>query len=73
MVKLPPAIKQLLTLRNPQPFASPSAQKLNSILASTLNDAKQRKAENGWLVLSVRTITAAGLDCSFILIVVTAR
>ena len=58
MVKLPPAIKQLLTLRNPHPFPNPSAQKLNSILSSTFSEARQRKAENGWLVLSVRIITA---------------
>ena len=58
MVKLPPAIKQLLPLRNPHPFPNPSAQKLNSILSSTFSEARQRKAENGWLVLSVRIIAA---------------
>lgn len=54
MVKhLPPIVKQLLTLRNPQPFSSPSTQKLNAILHKTLGEAKSHNAEDGWLVLSV--------------------
>src|ERR1700734_2980458 len=54
MVKhLPPAIKHLLSLRNPNSHLSPPLLKLHGILDSTLTDAKQRKAENGWLVLTV--------------------
>ena len=54
MVKhLPPAIKHLLSLRNPNSHSSPSLHKLHGILNSTLTDAKRRKAENGWLVLTV--------------------
>lgn len=57
MVKhLPPAIKQLLTLRNPGAFASPSVQALNSVLHATRSEAKKYGAENGWLVLSVRIV-----------------
>jgi hypothetical protein len=54
MVKhLPPTIKHLLSLRNPNSHLSPPLLKLHGILNSTLTDAKQRKAENGWLVLTV--------------------
>jgi hypothetical protein len=56
MVKhLPPAVKHLLTLRNPEVWPSPSLGKLHGVFNRTLNEAKQRNAENGWLVLSVRT------------------
>lgn len=55
MVKhLPPAVKHLLTLRNPEAWPSPSLGKLHNVFNRTLNEAKQRNAENGWLVLSVR-------------------
>jgi hypothetical protein len=55
MVKhLPPAVKHLLTLRNPEAWPSPSIGKLHGVFNRTLNEAKQRNAENGWLVLSVR-------------------
>jgi hypothetical protein len=58
MVKhLPPAIKHLLSLRNPNSHPSPPLSKLHGILNSTLTDAKRRKAENGWLVLTVRENT----------------
>lgn len=54
MVKhLPPAVKQLLTLRNPNSFAGPPAGRLYGVLNETFTDAKQRQAETGWLVLSV--------------------
>ncbi|KAG1715931.1 hypothetical protein ID866_1220 [Astraeus odoratus] len=53
MVKqLPPVIKHLLTLRNPEAWPSPPIERLNGVLTRTLNEAKQRNAENGWLVLS---------------------
>ncbi len=55
MVKhLPPAVKQLLTLRNPQPRPAPPLSRLNAVLASTFQDAKAKKAERGWLTLAVR-------------------
>jgi len=56
---LPPAVKQLLTLRNPHPFPPPSPARLQSVLSRTFNDAKQRRAETGWLVLSMCTLLTA--------------
>jgi hypothetical protein len=56
MVKhLGPVIKQLLTLRNPEAWPSPPAEQLHRVFTSTLNEARQRNAENGWLVLSAST------------------
>lgn len=56
MVKhLPPAVKQLLTLRNPEAWPSPPVERLHRVFTSTLNEARQRNAENGWLVLSAST------------------
>ncbi|KAA1466130.1 hypothetical protein DENSPDRAFT_830877 [Dentipellis sp. KUC8613] len=60
MVKhLPPAVKQLLTLRNPSPLPGPPVSKLYGVLGSTFADAKRRKAETGWLVLSTCTLLTA--------------
>lgn len=57
MVKhLPPVIKQLLTLRNPEAWPSPPIERLNNVFARTLNEAKQLNAETGWLVLSTCTL-----------------
>ncbi|KAF9246947.1 hypothetical protein BU15DRAFT_57891 [Melanogaster broomeanus] len=57
MVKhLPPVVKQLLTLRNPNAWPSPPLERLHRVFTSTLNEAKQRNAENGWLVLSTCTL-----------------
>lgn len=53
MVKLPQAIKQLLTQRNPNPFNGPPTPKLTGVLSRTRNEARIHGAENGWLVLSV--------------------
>jgi len=54
MVKtLPPVVKQLLTLRNPKVWPSPPVERLHGLFTRTLNEARQRNAENGWLVLSV--------------------
>jgi len=65
MVKhLPPIVKQLLTRRNPQPFSSPSAQRLNAVLHKTLGEAKSHKAEDGWLVLSTCTLLTANTPAS---------
>jgi hypothetical protein len=58
MVKhLPPAIKQLLTLRNPHPLPPPASQTLDAVLQRTHNSAKAKNAETGWLVLSVSIIS----------------
>ncbi|RDX53132.1 hypothetical protein K466DRAFT_477703 [Polyporus arcularius HHB13444] len=60
MVKhLPPAVKQLLTLRNPQPRPAPPLSRLNAVLASTFQDAKAKKAERGWLTLATCTLLTA--------------
>jgi len=57
MVKhLGPVIKQLLTLRNPEAWPSPPVEQLHRVFTSTLNEARQRNAENGWLVLSTCTL-----------------
>lgn len=53
MVKLPPVVKQLLSQRNPQPFASPPLHALNGVLQRTRKEAQEKGAVNGWLVLSV--------------------
>jgi hypothetical protein len=52
-IGLSPTIKQLLTLRNPHPLPSPPFSHLSRVLARTFNDAKEKKAETGWLVLTV--------------------
>lgn len=51
---LPPTVKQLLTLRTPQPRPTPSLPRLTAVLSSTFQDAKAKKAERGWLTLAVR-------------------
>lgn len=55
MVKLTSNLKHLLTLRNPNCLPAPA--KLNAVLSTTHSDAKQKKAENAWLVLAVRTLS----------------
>ena len=54
-VKLSPAIKRLLAARNPNSFTGPSRAPLTSVLQRTRADAQKRGAEDGWLVLAVRT------------------
>lgn len=53
---LPPVVKQLLTLRNPGLPPAPPVSKLSAVLTSTFKDAQERRAEKGWLTLTVRTI-----------------
>lgn len=60
VLHLPPAIKHLLTLRNPNVLPGPPAAKLNAILSSTFRDARVKKAETGWLVLTVGRGGASG-------------
>lgn len=58
MVKhLPPSIKHLLALRNPHSYPSPPLSRLNEIFNKTYRDAQRKKAETGWLVLTVSLST----------------
>ncbi|KAJ6539172.1 hypothetical protein B0H19DRAFT_1177516 [Mycena capillaripes] len=60
MVKhLPPAIKHLLTLRNPATLPAPPLPKLHAALTSSYRSAKDRNAETAWLVLTACTLTTA--------------
>ncbi|KAF7352919.1 hypothetical protein MVEN_01259200 [Mycena venus] len=60
MVKhLPPAIKHLLTLRNPNTLPGPPVPKLHAVLTSSYRSAKDRNAETAWLVLTACTLTTA--------------
>ncbi|KAG8904057.1 hypothetical protein FRB99_002328 [Tulasnella sp. 403] len=71
VVKLPPTLKQLLSLRNAHPPAGPSAKALNDVFTATLGDLKSRvNAELGagdgllkdggslksWLVITSATL-----------------
>ncbi|EAU84256.2 hypothetical protein CC1G_01252 [Coprinopsis cinerea okayama7 len=51
--RLTPSLKQLLALRGPQPLPSPPLPQLNAIFSKTLRDAQHRRAETGWLVLTI--------------------
>ncbi|KAF9452041.1 hypothetical protein P691DRAFT_805852 [Macrolepiota fuliginosa MF-IS2] len=60
MVKhLPPAVKHLLALRNPQSYPSPPLSRLNEVFTKTFRDAQHKKAETGWLVLTTCTLLTA--------------
>lgn len=52
---LPPTVKQLLTLRHPQLPPAPPVSKLSAVLRSTYDDARTKRAENGWLTLAAST------------------
>jgi hypothetical protein len=60
---LPPAVKQLLKLRNPNSRRGPSQPALNSVFTRTFQDAKHRNAETGWLVLSASNIRSCARLC----------
>ncbi|KAG5723593.1 Dolichyl-P-Man:Man(5)GlcNAc(2)-PP-dolichyl mannosyltransferase [Termitomyces sp. T112] len=65
MVKhLSPAIKHLLTLRNPNVLPSPPVAKLNALFARTSQDAKLKNAETGWLVLATCALLTANRPAS---------
>ncbi|KAF8076204.1 hypothetical protein FPV67DRAFT_402790 [Lyophyllum atratum] len=65
MVKsLPPSIKQLLTLRNPNVLPGPRLSKLQNLFARTSRDAKLKNAETGWLVLTTCTLLSANRPAS---------
>jgi len=50
---LPPTIKQLLTLRNPDAFAGLPMSRLNFLFNKTYADARLKGAGRAWLVLTV--------------------
>ncbi|KAF8485002.1 hypothetical protein DFH94DRAFT_717607 [Russula ochroleuca] len=54
-----PAIKQLLTLRNPDAFSSPSASRLTCLFRKTSADARLKGAGTAWLVLTTCTLLTA--------------
>jgi len=58
-VKLTPAIKHLLTLRNPNVLPSPSLSQLNRVFTKTFRDAQAKKAETGWLVATTCSLLTA--------------
>ncbi|KAJ3476960.1 hypothetical protein NLI96_g10795 [Meripilus lineatus] len=61
---LPPVVKQLLTLRNPNLPTNPSIGKLSAVFNTTFDDAKRRRAEKGWLTLTTCTLLTANLPSS---------
>jgi len=65
MVKhLPPSVKHLLSLRNPNVLSGPSLPNLQSLFVRTSEDAKRRNAETGWLVLTTCTLLSANRPSS---------
>ncbi|THH17623.1 hypothetical protein EW146_g3220 [Bondarzewia mesenterica] len=58
---LPPAVKQLLTLRNPNSYTTPSITRLHAVLQRTVADARRRNAEKGWLVLATCTFLTSNV------------
>lgn len=50
---IPPTIKQLLTLRNPNAFVGPSISSLDHLFDKTYTNARMQGAGTGWLVLTV--------------------
>ncbi|KAF9263581.1 hypothetical protein L218DRAFT_901823 [Marasmius fiardii PR-910] len=66
MVKhLPQPIKQLLTLRNPHPLSSPPLPHFHRVLTKTFLDARSKKAETGWLVLTASAVLTANRPPAF--------
>lgn len=61
---LPPAVKQLMALRNPQLPPAPSVTRLSAVLQSTFKDAQHRRAENGWLTLATCTLLTVNAPSS---------
>ncbi|KAI0346749.1 hypothetical protein BDW22DRAFT_1350999 [Trametopsis cervina] len=61
---LPPAIKQLLTLRNPHLPPVPPLSKLGAVLSETFKDAERKRAERGWLTLTTCTLLTANVPSS---------
>ncbi|KAH9050043.1 hypothetical protein EDB84DRAFT_722798 [Lactarius hengduanensis] len=61
---LPPPIKQLLALRNPDAYLGPSVPRLNRLFQKTYADATRTGAETGWLVLTTCTLLTANVPTS---------
>ncbi|THG98567.1 hypothetical protein EW026_g3648 [Hermanssonia centrifuga] len=61
---LPPVVKQLLTLRNPQLPPAPSLAKLNAVFKTTFEDARAKRAQTGWLTLTTCTLLTANVPSS---------
>lgn len=61
---LPPAVKQLLTLRNPHSRPGPPLSALHDIFTNTFADARHRKVERGWLTLTTCTLLTANVPSS---------
>ncbi|GJE84662.1 hypothetical protein PsYK624_007380 [Phanerochaete sordida] len=61
---LPPTVKHLLTLRNPNLPAAPPISKLSAVLRSTFDDARTKKAETGWLTLTTCALLTANVPSS---------
>ncbi|KIY49549.1 hypothetical protein FISHEDRAFT_65489 [Fistulina hepatica ATCC 64428] len=53
---LPPAVKQLLTLRNLESLPSPPLDVLHGAFERTFRAAKQRRVETGWLTLMTSSL-----------------
>jgi len=62
--RLPPPIKQLLSLQNPDAYVGPSATQLNRLFQKTYSDATLKGAETGWLVLTTCTLLTANAPTS---------
>ncbi|TFK76088.1 hypothetical protein BDN72DRAFT_831535 [Pluteus cervinus] len=56
---LPPAVKHLVTLRNPHTLPGPALPKLRNVFASTFREAQDKKARTGWLVLTTCALLTA--------------
>ncbi|EJT97613.1 hypothetical protein DACRYDRAFT_24991 [Dacryopinax primogenitus] len=56
ITKLPPALKHMLTLRNPNSTPCPNIDVLQGVLARTRDVARQKGAEQGWLAVSTATM-----------------
>lgn len=52
-MSLPAALKHLLKQRSPNAFPSPGLAKLSGILGTTLAEAQIRRAERGWICVTV--------------------
>ncbi|KAH9077423.1 hypothetical protein EDB83DRAFT_2349938 [Lactarius deliciosus] len=61
---LPPPIKQLLALRNPDAYLGPSVPRLNRLFQKTYADATRKGAETGWLVLTTCTLLTTNVPTS---------
>ncbi|KAI0049559.1 hypothetical protein FA95DRAFT_833158 [Auriscalpium vulgare] len=64
MVKLPSAVKHLLTLRNPNSLPGLPLSRLNEAFSSTYAVAKRNRAETGWLVLTTCTLLTLNIPSS---------